>query len=113
MAETTTHKITIAGALDHRGQRLVGKFDARIEGGPRLVHAAVWPLYDSARELLARGLAKAEDAIELRHRGSHHVILRGTVGAAARMAETAPQAGAGASNAAGGYYGGGHDPARW
>jgi hypothetical protein len=112
-ATTTTHQITIAPALDRRGERIVGCFDARISRGERLVHATATPFYDSARELLERGLARAEDAIELRHRGSDHVILKGTVGAAARLAETRPQGRASASNEAGSYVVGERDPRRW
>jgi hypothetical protein len=77
------------------------------------VHATRTPLYDSALILLERGLAKAEDVIVMRHSGSSHTILQAVVGAAARMAETAPQAGAGASTTAGGYPTGERDPRRW
>ena len=101
MINPATIEITITPALDRRGERIVGCFDARIDHGERLVHATRTPLYDSALILLERGLAKAEDAIVMRHSGSRHELLRATVGKAARMAEAAPQARAGASKEAG------------
>jgi hypothetical protein len=113
MAETTTIEITIAPALDRRGERIVGCFDARISRGERLVHATRTPLYDSAREMLERGLAKATDTIVMRHSGSPHELLRATVGKAARMAGTVPAGRADASNAAGSYFVGERDPRRW
>lgn len=97
MINPATIEITITPALDRRGERIVGCFDARIDHGERLVHAT----RTSALILLERGLAKAEDAIVMRHSGSRHELLRATVGKAARMAEAAPQARAGASKEAG------------
>jgi hypothetical protein len=92
MAETTTIEITIAPALDRRGERIAGCFDARIDHGERLVHATRTPLYDSALVMLERGLAKAEDAIVMRPAGAQHVILQASVGRAAKLAEPASQA---------------------
>jgi hypothetical protein len=77
------------------------------------VHASRTPFYDSALILLERGLAKATDTITMKHTGSRHELLRSVVGKAARMAEAKPKAGCGAPKQAGGYYGGGRDPARW
>jgi hypothetical protein len=111
MAETAIHKITITGALDRRGQRLPGRFGARIDRGERLVHATATPLYHSASELLARGLAKATDTTAMRHSGSPHVILHAVVGAAARMVKDVPMPRAGASNAAGSCHTAGRNPA--
>jgi hypothetical protein len=61
MPATATHEIIISPAYDRRGERLAGRFNARI-GSVVLVRAAATPFYDSARELLDRGLAKAGDA---------------------------------------------------
>jgi hypothetical protein len=108
MTNPAIHKITIAAAYDHRGERLAARFNVKL-GDTVLIRGATTPFYSAARELLERGLAMAADAIEMRHRGSQHVILRGTVGKAARMAETAPQAGRGAPKQAGSYLGGEHD----
>jgi hypothetical protein len=61
MTNPAIHEITIAPALDRRGERIAGCFDARIDHGERLVHATRTPLYDSALILPERGLAKATD----------------------------------------------------
>jgi hypothetical protein len=89
MSSPTTLEIIIVPALDRRGERIVGCFDARIDHGERLVHATRTPLYDSALILLERGLAKATDTIAMRHSGSPHVTLQAVVGKAARMAGAA------------------------
>jgi hypothetical protein len=100
MPTTTTHQITIAPALDRRGERLVGHFAARIDHGERLVRASATPFRDSARVLLERGLAAPNDVITMRHAGSRHEVLKAAVGKAAKLA-------AGASNAAGSCPGSG------
>jgi hypothetical protein len=98
MPTTTIHKITLTPALDRRGERLAGRFDARIDHGKRLVHASVAPFRDSARALLERGLAQPNDVVTLRHVGSRHEVLRSAVGKAAKMAEAQPQGRAGRVN---------------
>jgi hypothetical protein len=112
MSSPATHEITISPAYDHKGERLAGKFNARF-GQLVLTRDSSTPFYSSAQALLAGGLAKPDDVITMRHRGSQHTILRATVGAAARMAGAAPQALANASNAAGSYSVGERDPRRW
>jgi hypothetical protein len=104
MTNPAIHKITIAAAYDHRGERLAARFNVKL-GDTVLVRGATTPFYSAAREMLERGLATAEDAIEMRHRGSELVILRGSVGNAARMAEAKPTAGS--------YSIGERDPRRW
>jgi hypothetical protein len=90
MPATTTHNITISPAFDHRGERLAGRFNARL-GNIVLVRGVASPFHDAACKMLKDGLAQAEDVIELRHRGSDHVILKGTVGNAAKMATVKPR----------------------
>jgi hypothetical protein len=101
MTETATHQITIAPALDRHGERLAGRFDARIDHGERLVRASPTPFHDAAKALLARGLAKSDDIVTLRHAGSRHEVLRSTVGKAAKLAKAAARGRAGASIGAG------------
>jgi hypothetical protein len=112
MPATATHEIIISPAYDHRGERLAGKFNARL-GSDVLARDTATPFYTSAQALLARGLASPHDTLAMRHRGAQDVILQAQVGAAARMGETGPQARAGASAGAGGYPTGAGDPRRW
>jgi hypothetical protein len=81
MPATATHEIVISPAYDHKGERLTGKFNARM-GSVVLIRGAATPFYDSARELLANGIAKPDDVLTMRHAGSRHELLRSTVGAA-------------------------------
>jgi hypothetical protein len=87
MSNPATLEIVIAPALDPRGERVAGRFDARL-GGTVIVRAVATPFYDSARALLEQGLAKPDDMIVMRHAGMHHTVLEATVGKAARLAET-------------------------
>jgi hypothetical protein len=112
MSSPAIHEITISPTYDHKGERLVGKFNARF-GQIVLVRATVTPLFDSAGEMLVRGIAQPDDVITMRHSGSPHVILQAVVGKATRMAGAAPEGRAGASNAAGSYSIGERDPRRW
>jgi hypothetical protein len=97
-----TLEIVITPAFDARGERLAGRFDARLGRGEWLARADVTPFYRAAQVLLSRGIAKPDDVLTMRFAGSRDEVLRSTVGAAAKMAETAPQAGRGAPKQAGG-----------
>jgi hypothetical protein len=110
MPQTTIHEIQITPAYDHHGKRLAGRFNARL-GKDVLVRGAITPFYSAAQALLAGGIAEPNDVLLMRYSGSQHVILRSTVGKAAKLAEAQPQARAGASNAAGSYPGSGRNPA--
>jgi hypothetical protein len=109
MSSLATLEIVISPAFDRRGERLAGKFDARLGRGEWLVRGAATPLYSSAHLLLARGLAKPEDIVTMKHAGSSHELLRSTIGKAAKLAS---QAHAGASSEGGGYPGGGRGSTR-
>jgi hypothetical protein len=102
MPATATHEITISPAYDHKGERLAGRFNARF-GQVVLIRDTLTPFYSGASELILRGLARPNDTVTLRFAGARDVVLQSTVGAAARMAGTAPQARAGASKAAESY----------
>ena len=75
--------IVVVPALDHRDQRLHGRFDAMF-GARLLAHATRQPLLDGARELLRLG-HPATDAVVMQHQGSGVDALRSTIGAAARL----------------------------
>jgi hypothetical protein len=107
MPSPATLEIVITPAIDRRGERLAGRFDARLGRGEWLARADVTPFYRAAQVLLSRGIAKPDDVLTMRHAGSPHELLRATVGKAAKMARDAPQRRASASNAAGGYPGSG------
>jgi hypothetical protein len=113
MSSPATLEIVITPAFDGRGERLAGRFDARLGRGEWLARGVVTPFYSGASQLLTRGLARADDLVTMRFAGSRHEVLRSTVGAAARMAEAQPKARADASNAAGSYFVGERDPRRW
>ena len=113
MSSPTTLEIVITPAFDARGERLTGRFDARLGRGEWLARSDVTPFYRAAQVLLSRGIAKPDDVLTMRFAGSQCEVLRATVGKAARMAEAAPQARAGASNEAGSYSIGERDPRRW
>jgi hypothetical protein len=112
MPQTTIHEIQISPAYDHHGKRLAGRFNARL-GKDVLVRGAIKPFYSAAQNLLAGGRAQPNDLIIMKFAGSPHEVLRATVGAAAKMAGAATEAGAGASNAEGSYSVGERDPRRW
>jgi hypothetical protein len=78
MPATATHEIIISPAYDHKGERLAGRFNARL---------GQTPFYAAASELLSRGLAWPGDTIVMKHVGSPHEILRASVGAAAKQAK--------------------------
>jgi hypothetical protein len=82
------HEIAIAPAFDHRGERLAGRFDARL-WRTILVRGTKTPsFYDSARALLVAGLAETDDVVVMRHAGMQHTRLESAVGKAAKLAET-------------------------
>jgi hypothetical protein len=60
-----------------------------VSGAPCWSALPMTPFYDSARALLAAGLAKPDDVITMRHAGMHHTVLA-SVGRAAKLAETQP-----------------------
>jgi hypothetical protein len=112
MPATATHEIIISPAYDRRGERLAGRFNARL-GQVVLIRDTSTPFYCGASELLTRGLAKPDDVVVMKFAGARDVVLQASVGAAAKQAEAQPKASAGASNAAGSYSVGERDPRRW
>ena len=74
-------RIVISPAFDHRGHRLHGKFEARLDG--RLICVSRQSLLESARILIAEG-ADPADIIAMRHAGSPHDAMTSTVGTAAK-----------------------------
>jgi hypothetical protein len=64
-----------------------GRFDAKLVGGGDvfLVESTRTPFLDSARALLAGGLAAPSDVLIMRHDGSEHDALRAAVGVAAKL----------------------------
>jgi hypothetical protein len=83
MTETTTHEIIISPAYDRHGERLTGRFNARL-GRVVLVRGEVQPFSSSAKALLAAGLAQASDTLVMKRAGSPHELLRSRVAVAAK-----------------------------
>jgi hypothetical protein len=59
-----------------------GLFDARV--GDRMICSSRQPLLDSARLLLAEGVAP-DTRIEMRHAGADHIALQAKLGEAAKL----------------------------
>jgi hypothetical protein len=63
MSSPTTLEIVITPALDRRGERLAGRFDARLGRGEWLARADVTPFYRAAQVLLSRGIASHRNGV--------------------------------------------------
>jgi hypothetical protein len=80
----TIHTISVAPAHKRNGEPLPGKFDA-LANERRIVAASRTPFCDSARVLLAEGLAAPSDVLIMRHVGSQVDALKAAVGVAAKL----------------------------
>lgn len=79
------HRIIVSPAINARGRRLHGQFEARLkERTVRLICTSREPLLDAARLLLAEG-ADAADTIVMRHAGTVFDAMSGQIGALARL----------------------------
>ena len=86
-----TQVITVSPHIRSDGTKHPNAFVARLAG--EVLCVSETPLLDAARALLARGIAQPDDAIVMRHAGSHVDALRARVGVAAGLAISDPAGG--------------------
>ena len=79
-----THVIAVSPHVGADGTKHPNAFEARLAG--EVLCVSETPLLDAARALLARGIARPDDTIVMRHAGSHVDALRARVGVAAGLA---------------------------
>ena len=85
------HVIVVSPHMRSDGTRHSNAFEARLGGAVLCVSET--PLLDAARALLARGIARPDDTIVMRHAGSDVDAIRARVGVAADLTISDPAGG--------------------